>query len=596
MKTTRRIAPKTPRCIVPKTTRHIVPVMTVALFLFTCQPGLFFGRGTQTSSQEQEIPKPTHRVDVVINNIDVVVTDKQGRRVTGLRPENFKIFEDGLPQKVSNFYEVQGLEVKAYAPDLEHGQLSAPKKIEAAASPGPPKSIVFYFDNRQLSPLNRNSSLKTIEPFIRTTISADKNVQGMVVCLDQNLEVIQGLTSDPETLVRAIARVAERTGQSLLEMRNREEMIGELNRMATESQKANKWRDSETALGFARSYVETKHNDIIYSLKALNAFLGFISGVAGKKILVYVSDSMSINPAEEVFGYLDQAFPSGNARMESLNYDLTAQFKELTARCNASEVTLYPVNTQGLETTLLSADKASGWNTFAKGSGMVKSGSRTTTEALKIMALDTGGQAILDSREIGAGLAKVAEDLEYYYSLGYKSPHREDNRYHDIRVELDDAAADYRVRVRQGYVRVSHEEKIKEAVFSRLFYAGQQDPLGVAVQALPLKNLPGTERLQLTLKLLIPIRRLMLTPQGDVYSGQIRVYMALKDKQGEISPCYMLTHDIKIPAGDYALAQKRLYPYLTEMTVDKTRYTISLAVEDIPGETISFLQLEKEIR
>jgi hypothetical protein len=244
----------------------------------------------------------------------------------------------------------------------------------------------------------------------------------------------------------------------------------------------------------------------------------------------------------------------------------------------------------------LSADKASGWNTFAKGSGMVKSGSRTTTEALKIMALDTGGQAILDSREIGAGLAKVAEDLEYYYSLGYKSPHREDNRYHDIRVELDDAAADYRVRVRQGYVRVSHEEKIKEAVFSRLFYAGQQDPLGVAVQALPLKNLPGTERLQLTLKLLIPIRRLMLTPQGDVYSGQIRVYMALKDKQGEISPCYMLTHDIKIPAGDYALAQKSLYPYLTEMTVGKTRYTISLAVEDIPGETISFLQLEKEIR
>jgi hypothetical protein len=32
------------------------------------------------------------------------------------------------------------------------------------------------------------------------------------------------------------------------------------------------------------------------------------------------------------------------------------------------------------------------------------------------------------------------------------------------------------------------------------------------------------------------------------------------------------------------------------MTVGKTRYTISLAVEDIPGETISFLQLEKEIR
>jgi VWFA-related protein len=417
----------------------------------------------------------------------------------------------------------------------------------------------------------------------------------MVVSLDQSLEVLQGLTADPGMLVRAIARVAERTGESLLERRNREELVRELNRMSSESQEANKWRDAETALGFARSYVETRHNDVLYSLKALNAFLGFLSGVAGKKILVYVSDSMTINPAEEIFGYLDQAFTSGNAQLESLNYDLTAEFKELTARCNAGEVTLYPVNVQGLETTLLSADQASGWNTFAKGSGMVKSSTRTTAEALKIMAQDTGGQAILDSREIEAGLVKVAEDLEHYYSLGYKSPHREDNRYHEVRVEVDGATAEYRVRVRQGYIRVSHEEKIKEAVFSRLFYAGRQDPLGVAVQTLPLKSLPGTDRLQLTLKLLIPIGRLMLTPQGDIYSGQIRVYLAMKDDDGDISPCYVLTHDIKIPAGDYELALKRLYPYLTEMTVGKTRYTISLAVEDLPGETISFVQLEKDI-
>jgi hypothetical protein len=99
----------------------------------------------------------------------------------------------------------------------------------------------------------------------------------------------------------------------------------------------------------------------------------------------------------------------------------------------------------------------------------------------------------------------------------------------------------------------------------------------------------------LTLKLLIPIHKLLLIPQGDVYSGQIRVYMALKDRESEISPCYMLTHEIKIPAGDYALAQNSRYPYLTEMTVAKTQYTISLAVEDIPGEAISFIQLEKDI-
>jgi hypothetical protein len=72
--------------------------------------------------------------------------------------------------------------------------------------------------------------------------------------------------------------------------------------------------------------------------------------------------------------------------------------------------------------------------------------------------------------------------------------------------------------------------------------------------------------------------------------------MALKDRETEISPCYLLTHEIKIPAADYEMAQKSRYPYLAEMTVAKTRYTISLAVEDVPGETISFIRLEKEIR
>ena len=48
--------------------------------------------------QEQEIPRPAYQVEVVVTNVDVIVTDKEGKRVTGLKPENFKIYEDGLLQ------------------------------------------------------------------------------------------------------------------------------------------------------------------------------------------------------------------------------------------------------------------------------------------------------------------------------------------------------------------------------------------------------------------------------------------------------------------------------------------------------------------
>ena len=219
---------KTTRRTVPRTSRRIAPVLAVALVLFCGQPGLFFGRGAQTLPPAQDIPRPAHQVNVVINNVDVIVTDKDGRRITGLRPENFKIFEDGLPQKVSNFYEVQGLEVRAYAPDLEHGQLSAPTKVEAASSPGPPKTIVFYFDNRELSPLNRNSSLKTIESFIRKAVSAEKNVQG-TIATNENIDLTkiyqhlrkQGYTSGGHKTVGGFQALKNKTlEQTLQDLRN----------------------------------------------------------------------------------------------------------------------------------------------------------------------------------------------------------------------------------------------------------------------------------------------------------------------------------------------------------------------------------------
>ena len=55
--------------------------------------------------KKQEIPKPAYQVEVVVTNVSVVVTDKDGRRITDLKPENFEIFEDGRRQTLTNFFE-----------------------------------------------------------------------------------------------------------------------------------------------------------------------------------------------------------------------------------------------------------------------------------------------------------------------------------------------------------------------------------------------------------------------------------------------------------------------------------------------------------
>lgn len=547
--------------------------------------------------KKEEIPKPTYEVEVIVTNVHVVVTDKKGKRITGLKPENFEIYEDGLLQKLTNFYEVKGMEVYTSVPDKEKKEPSVPLQPLPVKSAQIRNKIIIYFDNWQLHPMNRNWSIKRLESFIHNNFSAeDSDSQGMIVCLGQELEIVQGFTSNEWQLIQGINKVKGRTGQSLLRIREKDELRKELNRMVSETGTIDMWENYERALGYARNYVGAEQNDVLYSLKSLSALIEYLTGIEGKKILIYVSDGLPLNPGEEVFAFLDQAFSKYQARSEALNYDVTQFFKELTEKCNANEIALYPINAQGLESLVLSADKDSGWNIYARGGGMVKPTSRVKNDALKLMADDTGGLAVLNTNDIESGLKKIEGDLQFYYSLGYRSPHREDDKYHQIQVKLKGVEEKYDVRVRKGYTQVSAENKIKEAVFSRLFLHRQYNPMRVMVQLMPLEPRPGSDRLCLNIKLLIPIKNLTLLPREKDYIGQIKVYIVLMDSKNDISPCHELTEDIVIPAKDYKVALQSSYPYLAEMYVNQDDYIFSVAVKDVLGDTVNYIQFQKLIK
>lgn len=65
---------------------------------------LVFLRGGATSTAAQDDPMHL-RVNVVLVQLNVAVTDEKGNYVTGLRPEDFSVTEDKIPQKVSTFEE-----------------------------------------------------------------------------------------------------------------------------------------------------------------------------------------------------------------------------------------------------------------------------------------------------------------------------------------------------------------------------------------------------------------------------------------------------------------------------------------------------------
>jgi VWFA-related protein len=59
---------------------------------------------TQTSSSGEEVSEgDVVRVETQLVSVPTVVTDRNGRPVAALRAENFAVFEDGRPQRVTNF-------------------------------------------------------------------------------------------------------------------------------------------------------------------------------------------------------------------------------------------------------------------------------------------------------------------------------------------------------------------------------------------------------------------------------------------------------------------------------------------------------------
>jgi len=77
---------------------------------------------------------------------------------------------------------------------------------------------------------------------------------------------------------------------------------------------------------------------------------------------------------------------------------------------------------------------------------------RINPDALREITGQSGGrtEVVHNSADLDESSARIAEELNHQYVLGYSSPHEGDGRYHSIRVRV--AGSDYRVRARNGYV------------------------------------------------------------------------------------------------------------------------------------------------
>ena len=129
------------------------------------------------------------RVDTQLVSVPAVVTDSAGRPVSGLRPENFRIVEDGQPQTIANFGTTETPFEIALLLDTSGSTRDDVALIRAAA----------------------NSFIAALRPGDRVGIVAFNQAQTVAQPI-ATVEVLTPLTGDREALKKAIENLGASQG------------------------------------------------------------------------------------------------------------------------------------------------------------------------------------------------------------------------------------------------------------------------------------------------------------------------------------------------------------------------------------------------
>src|SRR5215213_9331542 len=129
---------------------------------------------TSVSAQEKKptpSPKPAEVEDVVrvtteLVQTDVTVFDKDGKFVSGLKPEQFELVIDGQPQPIAFFDSVEtGRNERAALKAARDNKRPQPV-TEPEASSDQGRTILFFVNDVHLAPASLALANKTITQFI----------------------------------------------------------------------------------------------------------------------------------------------------------------------------------------------------------------------------------------------------------------------------------------------------------------------------------------------------------------------------------------------------------------------------------------------
>ena len=538
-------------------------------------------------------------VQVTVVNIDVFVRDRDGKPVTGLSEEDFRLRQDGAERKLSHFaaytQEVISEIMAAREGEAMSGLPAGPAGVESEEAEGladliQPVHIVLYVDNENIRPFDRNRVLSQVRRFISEVMQP--HVQVMVISVQRSPKIVQPFTDDPLAVKDALKSLTRVYGARTDADRNRGRLIHDMQSVAESAPNQGARADQNEAIYLEdriRSYADEMAMELGYSLNSVREVLTTLAGLPGRRVLVHISSGLPAVPARDLINWYGDLFQKTSTLPMLARFNRRQLYESLASSANAQGVTFYTIDASGLSgTASASAEYSRPVDPMITSIHVIN-----YQEPLLVIAEKTGGRAIVDSNDVTELLEEMRDDLFTYYSLGYTLSSSGSDTVHRIEVELP-GHPEYELVYRRTLVEKSLETQVQDRVVSGLMLDLEDNPMGIEITA-GVQMPVSSERWILPVEVAFPIGSIAMLPEAGEYVGRVVLFVANRDTKGKQSEIQRRQFEIRMPLEDYETRRGEHYVAALDLLLEAGEQRVVVGVLDPVTRQASFARLRKTV-
>jgi len=393
--------------------------------------------------------------------VPVVVTDRKGHHVSGLRVSDFQIFEDNVLQDILTFGVQSAASVVDVGTEGRATDASSTNEKHLPSSNVSGRTYLICVDTLNSKYANLARVRKSLAQLFEQEKSA--NSQYVLMTLGQHKEIIQNVTRDTALMLSAIAGKAfqkamqESTNSSVTYRKDQIiRLLDECRSSCSGTPRPGcslKKDQLRTQANGAAAEISASTQNV---LRELQSAVEQLARTPTARTLVLITDGFSLVPGRELFATMAVYFPKDHWELRAGD-NLQSWLNAILHLAAEKNVVVYSVDSRGLDSATNGIDDASNSPGAAPDSGLLPALRRVAETAawdngspMAQLARATGGMDFHNSNDVLKGIRQAFLDGRQYYLLSYVSKNSlADGTFRKITVRVKNQ--EVLVRARNGY-------------------------------------------------------------------------------------------------------------------------------------------------